>query len=192
MTLEYGVMSQSVSGSLTKRTIFEKDDLRDEKMKEMLKSRIKHFSESTISTKNQVKNDLNAPDWNWVITLGGKGGVSGSDIATDIANNYYVIGNFNGFANFGSQTKTSLGLWDVFLAKYNSSGNLLWIQQISSGTNQSSYGIGISLDAANNIYITGNFNGSLTFGTFSLTTTGGYDAFTAKYDNGGNFIWAKK
>ena len=190
--LTYVCMSQPVTGILPRIIPGNSNDLRDKKMKEMLKTRKKHFQAIHSNKEGQSTNDINAPDWNWAITLGGKGGAAGSDIACDAANNYYVIGDFNGIVTFGSQTKTSSGLWDVFLAKYNSSGSLIWLQQISTETNQSCHGMAISLDAANNIYISGHFNGTIHFGASTLTTSGNYDAFTARYDNGGNFIWGKK
>lgn len=190
--LTLNCMSQPIRSFLNPASPRDINDLRDEKVKENLRSRIKHNQTSRIDSKIRVKDDLSAPDWNWAITVGGKGGAAASDIAFDVANNYYVIGTFNGSVNFGSQIKTSLGLWDCFIAKYNSSGDLIWVQQIPAGTNQSCNGVGISLDASNNIYITGHFNGTLTFGTSSIISSGGFDAFIARFDNGGNFIWAKK
>ncbi|AWI25434.1 T9SS type A sorting domain-containing protein [Flavobacterium pallidum] len=51
----------------------------------------------------------------------------------------------------------------------------------------------LALDSDNSVYVTGNYFGpSMNIGTVTLTTTGGNsDFFIAKYDAGGNVIWAR-
>ncbi|WP_457129694.1 T9SS type B sorting domain-containing protein [Mucilaginibacter sp. HD30] len=68
-----------------------------------------------------------------------------------------------------------------------------WVSDIGgSGSCISSY---LRVDAQNNTYVTGIFEGIIDFdpsvSTFNLTATGGFDAFVAKYDTNGNLIWAK-
>ena len=46
-------------------------------------------------------------------------------------------------------------------------------------------------DAAGNVYVTGVFEGTKTFGTFTLTAQGSTDAFIAKFDATGTCIWAR-
>lgn len=50
--------------------------------------------------------------------------------------------------------------------------------------------IGIAKDAAGDIYITGEFLGTRTFGTFTLTSYGFSDIFVAKYSSTGTCLWA--
>ncbi len=48
---------------------------------------------------------------------------------------------------------------------------------------------GITTDASGNIYLAGKLSGSITFGTKSLVSAGGFDAFVAKLDQNGVFVW---
>ncbi len=50
----------------------------------------------------------------------------------------------------------------------------------------------LAIDTSNNIYIVGNFNGTTTFGTSTMSSSGLSDIYVAKYDNGGSFQWVKQ
>jgi uncharacterized repeat protein (TIGR01451 family) len=122
----------------------------------------------------------------------------GQDIEADADGNAYVTGFFFGAATFGSGanevTLTSTGI-DVFLAKYDSSGTLLWVKR--AGGSSAGAGLGCALDGSGNIFLTGRFTGSTTFGEsggtqVSLTTSGNEDVFVTKYDPSGNLLWAQK
>ena len=53
-------------------------------------------------------------------------------------------------------------------------------------------GSSITTDNSGNIYTTGYFFGSnFTFSTTTLTNAGNYDAYIAKFDFAGNFLWAR-
>ncbi len=51
---------------------------------------------------------------------------------------------------------------------------------------------GISVDANGNSYVIGHFKETATFGAFTLTSSGSYDVFGAKFDADGNWQWAKQ
>jgi len=53
-------------------------------------------------------------------------------------------------------------------------------------------GYGIAVDALANVYVTGYFEDTATFGSFSLTSAGSEDIFISKLDNNGNFVYAKQ
>lgn len=74
------------------------------------------------------------------------------------------------------------------LAKYSPSGSLLWKKDASNGFNVSPSDV--CTDAVGNIYITGSYDASTMLGTTTLPNAGGYDAFIAKCDAGGNVLWA--
>ncbi len=74
-----------------------------------------------------------------------------------------------------------------------------WARQLS-GVNQDDYtdGNAMVLDAERNIYITGNFSGTVDFdpgtGTHYMASAGGvyFNAFVCKLDAAGGFVWSKQ
>ncbi len=130
------------------------------------------------------------PDFVWARRAGGIEADAASRVAVDAGGNSYVTGIFRGTATFGSTTLTSSGNTDIFVAKYDASGNVLWAKQ--AGGTDIDAAKNIEVDGNGNSYITGEFRGSATFGTTMLTSTGNYDCFIAKYDASGNVVWAKQ
>jgi hypothetical protein len=126
----------------------------------------------------------------WAQSAGGMSDDEGNGIAVDGSGNAYVTGYFNGTATFGATSLTSAGSSDIFVAKYNSSGTLQWVRQ--GGGASSDGGKGITADGSGNVYVTGYFNGTSTFGTTSLTSAGSSDIFVAKYNSSGTILWAQK
>ena len=125
----------------------------------------------------------------WTKQAGGTSEDLGASISTNASGYSYVIGWFNGTATFGSIQLTSNGLYDIFIAKYNTNGNCVWAK--NAGGTDYDRGWGISTDANGNCYVTGNFEGTATFGTIQLVSNGGDDIFIAKYDVNGNCVWAR-
>jgi gliding motility-associated-like protein len=128
----------------------------------------------------------------WVRHAGSTGVDKGLDIAADKNGNTVVTGYFSGTATFGSQTIISAGQQDIFIAKYNASGNLLWVQRAGGSAND--VGNSIKFDNFGNVVLTGEFKSTnCMFGAIMLSAiNNSIDVFTAKYDSGGNVIWAKK
>ncbi|HWB09340.1 MAG TPA: SBBP repeat-containing protein, partial [Pirellulales bacterium] len=115
----------------------------------------------------------------------------GSSILADAAGNIYVGGNFQGTSTFGSGsasvTLSTTSRANDFLAKYSSSGALLWVQQVVSDDAQDDAKIGF--DPSGNIYMAGVLNGDASIGTVSLPASG-TTPFLAKFDSNGNVLWA--
>ena len=92
--------------------------------------------------------------------------------------------------DFGSGPLTSAGGYDIFVAKYSSSGTTLWSKRIGSATN-GDYGFGIAVDGNGDVLVTGFFSGTVDFGGGPLTSFG-YDMFVVKYSgSNGTYLWAK-
>ena len=128
----------------------------------------------------------------WVRSAGGTGSDNGRGIALDGSGNIYVTGSYNGTATFGATTKTSAGSSDIFVAKYNSSGTLQWV--LSAGGTGGDYSSNITVDGSGNVYLTGSFQGTATFGaiTKTSTSTSTSDLFVAKYDPVGvSWTWVQ-
>gem|GEM_PF-702284 len=138
-----------------------------------------------------AKSDANG-NWQWATKAGGTAHEQGNGITIDNAGNTYVTGCFRGTSTFGSYSLTCIGGMDIFIAKIDVNGNWQWVSQ-AGGTNLDyDSGYGITIDNAGNSYITGNFQGTTTFGSFSLTSIGLSDIFVAKIDASGNWQWASQ
>ncbi|MDD3876777.1 MAG: SBBP repeat-containing protein [Bacteroidales bacterium] len=136
----------------------------------------------------------NSGQFQWVKKAGGSSVDRGLGIAADISGNVIVTGDFSGTATFGtSTTLTSAGAVDIFMAKYNASGTLVWAKRAGGSVNDRA--TAVVTDDLGNIYITGSFGGTSNFGGTNITATGGAfdtDIFTAKYNNSGDLVWVKK
>jgi len=133
------------------------------------------------------------PDWVWARSAqsGSNAGLSeGTSVATDSSENVYVAGIYIATISFGSYTLTSQHA-SPYLAKYDSSGNVIWAKGPVCSVTASGWGSGISTDAYGNIYFTGYFTDIMSFGSHTLISVGGNDMFLVKYDSSGNVLWAK-
>src|SRR6266480_1916913 len=133
------------------------------------------------------------PSWVRAISAGGSGSDGGNAIKTDQVGNQYVTGSFSSSAHFGSQTLSSQGGADMFLAKYGSGGKLLWTVQ--AGGAGDDIGFDLGLGRAGNIYVTGKITDTATFQSLngpSKTIVGvGETIFLAKYSPTGTLIWVQ-
>ncbi len=132
-----------------------------------------------------------APQWNWVRSVNGSMNESASSIATDSRNGVYVYGNFTSpTITIGTITLNNIGGSDIYVTKYDTTGNVIWAKSFGSvGLETSSV---ITTNRAGEIIISGSFNNSITFGNITLTSQGGTDAFVAKLNNTGQVLWAKQ
>lgn len=126
----------------------------------------------------------------WGVTGGGvSSGEQANDVTVDIAGNVYVTGVFTDTATFSGTVLNGKGGTDIFVAKYNPNGQLVWAK--SAGGIKSDDGSGIALDKLGHLYISGRFDSAAVFEATPVVGYGGYDAFLAKYDTSGNLIWLK-
>jgi hypothetical protein len=133
-----------------------------------------------------------APNWAWAKSAGGTGDENSMRISTDASGNVIVTGAFSSpTIKFGGTTLTNIGYNNIYIVKYDPSGNVLWAK--SAGGTGNDAGWGISTDNIGNIFITGTFSSpTITFGSTTLTNSGGGDdIFVVKYDPSGNVLWAK-
>ena len=128
----------------------------------------------------------------WVRNGGGRSDDASYSIATDVAGNSYVAGYFSGTATFGNIKVTSNGYSDVFIAKYDAAGNLVWVKTGGGSYQDEAYAV--STDVSGNCYITGYFTGNAVFSGTSLASAGYFDSdvFLLKYNPSGILVWAKR
>lgn len=133
----------------------------------------------------------------WAKSMGGSGFDRGESIAIDAQNNVYTLGYFTETVDFdpgsGTFEVTAQGEADIFITKFDASGNFVWAKTI--GSSDSEYPDTLVLDTSGNLLITGYFETDLDFdpgaGTQILTSAGNLDAFVLKLDADGNYLWAK-
>jgi hypothetical protein len=113
-------------------------------------------------------------------------------ITCDINNNVYVAGSIqSGEIKFDStHILIPEGILNLFVVKYDSIGNVILAIQ-SKGSGQA-YPISIAVDTANNIYLTGCFEGLAKFGDITLESIGSFDIFTVKYNENGDVVWIRQ
>ena len=122
----------------------------------------------------------------------------GNCIDVDASGNVYVSGNLYGTTDFdpsaNTYTLTSAGGNDVFIAKYDASGNFIWAKRI--GNSGIDYSYSMNVDSIGNVYTTGVFAGVVDFdpgvGTYTIAANSSRTIFVSKLNSNGNFIWAKQ
>jgi len=138
----------------------------------------------------------NSGNYLWAKRAGGNSDDVAVGSATDIYNNIYVIGNFRSSSiAFGNTTLTnsSIDTNDIFLAKYDALGNVIWAKRIGGGAQDDA--ASICTDSNGEVYVCGNFKSAfLTVGSTTLVNalTGNSDMFIAKFDTSGASLWAQR
>src|ERR1039458_1834478 len=126
--------------------------------------------------------------------MGGGFAENANCVTTDASNNIYVVGKFgSSTVMFGTTTLTNASMFhsDLFIAKYDPSGNVIWAKRAGGALDEEAWGV--ACDATGNVYVTGTYTStSMVIGSPTLTnTTNESSIFLAKYDPNGNVIWAK-
>ncbi len=106
-----------------------------------------------------------------------------NNVSIDSSGNVYVCG--YGFVTWGSPVRAYTGGGDVFVAKIDSDGNLLWNTFLGGTGAENDHGIAV--DSSGNVVIVGHSTSS--WGSPVRAYTGGEDAFAAKLDADGNLLW---
>src|SRR5690554_1473988 len=120
------------------------------------------------------------------------GGNSGT-MVSDTSENVYMTGRFTGTVDFGdiTLTSTSVGSSDAFVVKINPSGMVLWAEKFGGAVQD--FGKSIAVDDLGNVYTTGLFSGTATFGSVTLTGDPiSQDIFVVKQNSSGQVLWAEK
>ena len=118
----------------------------------------------------------------WTRTLGTAELDRAHLIATDNAGAIYIAGTtegaFDGFEFAG-------GIFDIFVAKYDTDGQQLWVQQYGTSTDDAPGGLFV--DPRGDVYVTGSTAGALD----GATPLGGVDVFITKLDANGSRLWTQ-
>jgi hypothetical protein len=102
----------------------------------------------------------------------------------------YLTGFFNGSISLGSTTLNSAGGSDVFWARIDTAGTIIWA--FNGGGTGDDYGNDIEADFAGNLYLTGSFQNSASFTSTTLNSSGGDDIFLSRINSSGTCMWSVK
>lgn len=132
------------------------------------------------------------------------GGLSpdvGEHISFDSEGNVIVVGGFQSSSiDFDADnivsgdTHSTNGNEDVFIAKYNPSGTLVWVKAVGSTDRDEARAV--DLDSDDNIYVSGLFRGTVDFDpendvSGDTKTSSNGSGFVAKYNASGTLQWVK-
>jgi hypothetical protein len=134
----------------------------------------------------------------WAKSFGSKAGWDSClSIAVDGSNNIYAAGFFTN--KVVSCNGVNIDKYDAFVIKLNNAGSSLWQKRYASSLSPcnttNNYTNDVSVDASGNVYITGTYMSTMSFGngpSLSITAINGTsDIFTAKLNGTGTTQWVK-
>ncbi len=126
----------------------------------------------------------------WARTGGGGLVDRGYGVATDAQGNCYVTGHYQSTdADFSGTKLVNRGDYDIFTAKYDRDGKLVWIR--TAGGKGYDYGHGIAVDEKGDVIVTGAVVGDSEFGDVKVPNDPGSHIFCAKYHADGALVWVK-
>lgn len=131
----------------------------------------------------------------WAKSMGGNYNDACISMAISSVDDLFLTGSFQMTCDFDPgvdiETFISEGWEDVFVAKYDSSGNYDWAFTMGGATFDN--GNSLAIDSFDNIYVTGFFDGTMDLDpsveTELVVSEGESDVFFAKYSDGGEYIW---
>lgn len=139
----------------------------------------------------------------WANCISGIGNL-GESFSVKCSNlgNVYVAGIYGNNVDFdpgpNNVMLTANTTCDRFFLKYNNNGNLIWAKSFDvneDGYLNSDRLIKMVLDNDENMYLTGNFNGTVDFnpgnGVFTINSPLTTSSYICKYNPSGQFLWAK-
>jgi hypothetical protein len=159
------------------------------------------FPGSTITLNPEGNNDVFIAAYDlsgnleWAITDGYIHNEKALGITYDNSGDLFICGYFVDTTRFGGGGLIpSKGVEDMFVAKYDSQGNFLWMRH--AGGPGRDEGKSLVCDASGNVYVCGMYSNGAVFGTTTYTTASTsfgnfYDGYIAKYDPNGTLVWVK-
>ena len=122
---------------------------------------------------------LNAKgQWLWTQTAGGPKTDYGLGVVSDGRGSVLLTGEFSETATIGGKSLTTRGATDIFVASWNSKGELQRLVQAGGDKGDNAYTI--AADSKGDSFISGSFGGTAKFGVQTATSVGGNDAYVAK------------
>ncbi len=114
--------------------------------------------------------------------------ISINKMSVDESENIFITGGLDSTIILGLDTLAEAGAKNMFIARYDSSGNFIWAN--SAGANYYDEGISIANDRCGHIWLCGEMGNSMNFNGHILSESpGAYDpVFIAEYDTSGKYL----
>jgi hypothetical protein len=163
-------------------------------------ARTAHFSDglvedSVVCTAQQQDADVflakygPAGELLWVESFGGPEANMPRGVTTDRDGNIFLAGRFKGTIDLdpgpGTASHTTVGVYDLFLSKFDPQGNFTW--GLTAGSSYHTRGLNVMTDAVGSVLLTGWITESLDMDpgpdSLILVSHGSMDAYLAKYSD---------
>lgn len=126
----------------------------------------------------------------WARQFGDEEDQAGTGVAVDAAGNIVLVGWFSGRIGFGGEKDLiTVAKADLFVAKLDPSGDHLWSK--SANATNAAEALGVAVDGAGNVLVTGSFRSSVTLGESPRTTEGDKDILLIRLDENGVPLWSE-
>jgi gliding motility-associated-like protein len=129
----------------------------------------------------------------WAFRIGNNQDDGCNGVAIDASGNIYVTGyveniaDFKGTLSTPSTILTSSGGRDMFIAKYDPAGQLLWAHRGGSTTDDEGYAVAVN---NSRVFVTGYYTGAASFGPLSTVNgSSSENVFVVAYDALGSAQW---
>ncbi len=138
-----------------------------------------------------------AGNFKWVKTFGGTDDEFGTAAAADNNGGVVITGEFTATCDFDPGTgvcnfiKEGSELYNTFLCRLDSSGNLTWAKSYDA-----MFGKAVAVNGNGNIFVSGDFGTMPTVDfdpgpeAFMLTSHGNFDVYVSEFTRSGNFVTA--
>lgn len=134
---------------------------------------------------------VNAQEWLWTADISCSDNSQTNVLKSDNSGNLLMFMVFEGDITVGGRTISSLGSKDILLSKFSPDGDTIWNKHIGSAGQDSPRRL--TVNDADDIFITGGFAGTTNFDGIILDNTyGSEDIYLVKYTASGNVVWAKR
>jgi len=125
----------------------------------------------------------------WIVRHGGRYRDFGQQVEMTGDGGVVLLAEFTDDVSFGGEVLKNQGNRDLALVAMNPDGSHRWSKSFGSPFNE--LGLGLAVDPAGNIVLTGSFDNEITFGGDVFKSQGESDIYVAKFDASGGHLWSK-
>ncbi|UCG51024.1 MAG: T9SS type A sorting domain-containing protein [Candidatus Latescibacterota bacterium] len=126
----------------------------------------------------------------WSQRFGDVASQAATSVAVDGSGHVVIVGDFYSTVDFGGGLLVSGGSTDIFVARFDPTGDHTWSQRF--GDTDIQYGLAVTTDSSGNVIVTGRFGGTVDFGGGPLSSNPpGSDIFIAKFSPNGAHLWSQ-